>query len=298
MKPEPLRTNQPPGTAFTLIELLVVIAIIAILAAMLLPALSAAKDNAMATTCISNQKQLGLTTQMYCGDNRDYLPVPNWDGSAAQGAVPGGGPYIGWLYQPNATTGGGNGSECPDPLNAPYKNQGSADAYNGLYFPYMPAAKAFLCPKDITTSQDYIKNQRNNMLSTYVMNGVVCGDADNVDGNVNYKTPKIQQAWTPLCFLLWEPDEYLASPQNPDGEGAFEWNDGANFASSPPFGDEGIGRLHNKTGGVILALDGHVQFVSETAFAQYSTAAYTSGPTYLWWVWDEVNGGGAAYRYP
>jgi prepilin-type N-terminal cleavage/methylation domain-containing protein len=64
----------PRAAGFTLIELLVVIAIIAILAAMLLPALSAAKDKAQRATSMSNLHQIGLALYMYAGDYQGNLP--------------------------------------------------------------------------------------------------------------------------------------------------------------------------------------------------------------------------------
>jgi prepilin-type N-terminal cleavage/methylation domain-containing protein/prepilin-type processing-associated H-X9-DG protein len=59
---------------FTLIELLVVIAVIGILAALLLPVLSSARRKAAQSTCINNQKQLGLGMQMYVDDNNSVFP--------------------------------------------------------------------------------------------------------------------------------------------------------------------------------------------------------------------------------
>ena len=69
-----MRTITPRKSLFTLIELLVVIAIIAILAAMLLPALSKAREKARAISCVSNSKQLALAVNQYAMDYADTLP--------------------------------------------------------------------------------------------------------------------------------------------------------------------------------------------------------------------------------
>src|SRR4029079_13248922 len=82
---------------FTLVELLVVIAVIAILSAILLPALTGAKEQARRIQCINNEKQLLITHTIYCSDNNDRLVPANGGGGNSQSD-----PQYppGWLYKP------------------------------------------------------------------------------------------------------------------------------------------------------------------------------------------------------
>src|SRR3989442_3428230 len=69
-----IRSISLPAAAFTFIELLVVNAIIAMLAALLLPSLSRAKEQAKITQCLSNLRQIGVAVKIYVGENGGIFP--------------------------------------------------------------------------------------------------------------------------------------------------------------------------------------------------------------------------------
>jgi prepilin-type N-terminal cleavage/methylation domain-containing protein/prepilin-type processing-associated H-X9-DG protein len=145
MPNHPLQKDQSQKGGFTLIELLVVIAIIAILAAMLLPALSLAKQHAQNVNCMSNIRQVTLGWSMYNVDSKGaFAADEEGDLTSADTATPPPRcrPWCnGWLNYSGGTVGSdGIGSD----INVNYLISGR---YTGVG-PYVTAPGVYKCPAD------------------------------------------------------------------------------------------------------------------------------------------------------
>ncbi len=140
---------QPAGRGFTLIELLVVIAIIAILAAMLLPALSRAKQAGQGAACISNYKQLQLCWNMYAEDHDDRL-VPNHASGSSYSRAGVWADAETWL-QGNA-----------------YLDVNASNIQSGPLYAYNKSAGIYKCPGDRSTVRDQGQIPRSRSVSMNV----------------------------------------------------------------------------------------------------------------------------------
>jgi prepilin-type N-terminal cleavage/methylation domain-containing protein/prepilin-type processing-associated H-X9-DG protein len=220
---------------FTLIELLVVIAIIAILAALLLPAISAAKKHAQRTTCLNNLRQINLGTRMYADDSHDAPPSP---GSAAAGTNT---PLLYFGYKELM------------------KN------YVGLNGASSPQDKLFACPADVFFPSFFLTNatwpwhyvsmsfhdQPFSDFSSYVFNG----------GNNVIKTNKVNNLPVPRPGLT---GVKLSSVKHPSrtalivegsAPGPWSWhNPTPQVGPTPPV-------VFNGAENMVSFVDGHVSYI-------------------------------------
>ena len=145
--------------AFTLIELLVVIAIIAVLAAMLLPALAAAKQRAWTIACSSNMHQISLGLTMYADEANGLYPESG--GAIPWNTIDPGTMKASWMQQIFPYVLNTNVYHCPSNRLLPYNEQSEFNYFNGV-------RAAFIAANETATSVD---SKRIMFPSAYVLSG-------------------------------------------------------------------------------------------------------------------------------
>lgn len=251
------RSQASVANAFTLIELLVVIAIIAVLAALLLPALSRAKDRAKRIACISNLRQLGLGSMMYAQDNRGHLTGPSWQPGYLPVRIPGSDRSdadddLNWLF-PVLVPGFGS-YVCPSTQNSIRPDTGakpgSGMAYVGDLCNNAPSRKTFG--------------------TSYEVFGVFSGGAGPKKTEQNVLTYTLKNYQAALGLMPGASQVLLMTDADDTGNGGSPNNNWPDPEDN-----------HGKEGSVMNFCDGHAEFVKRNRFMHVWNLAQDSNRTPL-----------------
>jgi prepilin-type N-terminal cleavage/methylation domain-containing protein/prepilin-type processing-associated H-X9-DG protein len=236
---------------FTLVELLVVIGVIALLIARLLPALGAAKKQAIGVKCMSQMRQLGCALSMYCMDNHGWL-------ASADTAGP--------LYPANFI--GTSGVKTFSTLSPTQTWVGWVDGgltsqalLNGTLWKYIQNACIYRCPAD---TNDY--RTRNYSMNTYLCSGTPNGvglyfniykitQAANASATIAFaeECDPRTQGYSPRNVLMyqWNLNGWLQNPLAADAIPA--------LAPTQDWWGDTIAAWH-RNGANFSFLDGHVEY--------------------------------------
>jgi prepilin-type N-terminal cleavage/methylation domain-containing protein/prepilin-type processing-associated H-X9-DG protein len=247
------------NVAFTLIELLVVVAIIAILAALLLPALKHAKDEANAIKCMSNQRQMAMGWYMYAQDNKERVVLASSTG----------------------------GTVASDPLNAyawtvqeedftpaSYNWDPTVDITVGPLYPYINSYWVYRCPADTsmvhsnTATGPLLPRVRSISMNFYLggfgsSNAVDAGFSWGIDYPVYLKTTDLVPNDSPGPSATWV---FVDERQDCINWGNYcadmtgdTYTTGTPYApNSFEFSEDMPGFMHNNSAGYSFA-DGHAE---------------------------------------
>lgn len=213
-----MRTFRKNG--FTLIELLVVISIIALLIGLLLPALSGAKEAALALECLNNQKNLAVASHTYTTENRDNLVHPNW-----------GWGIKGWLYDEG-------------PRAGQFK---LGDEETGYFFEMLNDSSIYRCPEDLNMET---LDGTTNLFTTYLMNGITSHFGTLGGGTRTYKQSLFNATES---VLMWEADRENTGAYN---DGSSE-GDESQYRANNDDGERGDVDFRHSQGINLVYMDGH-----------------------------------------
>jgi prepilin-type N-terminal cleavage/methylation domain-containing protein/prepilin-type processing-associated H-X9-DG protein len=242
---------------FTLIELLVVIAIIAILAAILFPVFAQAREKARQTSCLSNEKQIGLALLMYLQDYEEALPAPDW------GAVPAGytGPFTAFAWKSKETKASGPNMPC----------------WLDVFQPYVKNLDVAHCPSDPSgTPKDATGAAYVGKPLSYALNTFFYNTPEGKFFGTNYKGGAIYARMPNPASKI-----YVAEVQSDQGTELVN-------PSRP------LGLKRHSLGGNYLYADGHAKYHRmpnwSTASADWSdpVVAATKQPYPQWFPWLEA----------